>query len=85
MDNWIAKNPKPDGTKHSLYRDGLRIFTTIDSRMQAMGESAVEAHVKNLQKEFFRQNSKRANPTAPFLDLRSGEIDTLMERTAYRT
>ena len=85
MDNWIAKNPKPDGTKHSLYRDGLRIFTTIDSRMQAMGESAVEAHMKNLQKEFFRQNSKRANPTAPFLDLRSGEIDTLMERTAYRT
>ena len=85
MDNWIVKNPKPDGTKHSLYRDGLRIFTTIDSRMQAMGESAVEAHMKNLQKEFFRQNSKRANPTAPFLDLRSGEIDTLMERTAYRT
>ena len=85
MDNWIAKNPKPDGTKHSLYRDGLRIFTTIDSRMQAMGESAVEAHMKNLQKEFFRQNSKRANPTAPFLDLRSGEIDKLMERTAYRT
>jgi penicillin-binding protein 1A len=85
MDNWIAKNPKPDGTKHSLYRDGLRIFTTIDSRMQAMGESAVEAHMKNLQKEFFKQNSKRANPTAPFLDLRSGEIDTLMERTAYRT
>ena len=36
IDNWIAKNPKPDGTKHSLYRDGLRIFTTIDSRMQAM-------------------------------------------------
>ena len=85
MDNWIAKNPKPDGTKHSLYRDGLRIFTTIDSRMQATGESAVEAHMKNLQKEFFKQNSKRANPTAPFLDLRSGEIDTLMERTAYRT
>ena len=85
MDNWIAKNPKPDGTKHSLYRDGLRIFTTIDSRMQAMGESAVEAHMKNLQKEFFKQNSKRANPTAPFLDLRLGEIDTLMERTAYRT
>ena len=36
MDDWIANNPKPDGSKHSLYRDGLRIFTTIDSRMQAM-------------------------------------------------
>ena len=85
MDDWIAENPKPDGSKHSLYRDGLRIFTTIDSRMQAMGEAAVDAHMKNLQQEFFRQNTKRANPTAPFLDLREGEIDTLMERTAYRT
>jgi penicillin-binding protein 1A len=85
MDDWIANNPKPDGTKHSLYRDGLRIFTTIDSRMQAKGEAAVEAHMKNLQKEFFKQNTRRANPTAPFLDLREGEIDTLLERTAYRT
>jgi penicillin-binding protein 1A len=85
MDDWIAENPKPDGSKHSLYRDGLRIFTTIDSRMQAMGEAAVDAHMKNLQQEFFRQNTKRANPTAPFLDLREGEIDTLMERTANRT
>ena len=85
MDDLIAENPKPDGSKHSLYRDGLRIFTTIDSRMQAMGEAAVDAHMKNLQQEFFRQNTKRANPTAPFLDLREGEIDTLMERTAYRT
>lgn len=85
MDDWIAENPKPDGSKHSLYRDGLRIFTTIDSRMQAMGEAAVDAHMKNLQQEFFRQNTKRANPTAPFLDLREGEIDTLMEKTANRT
>ena len=85
MDDWIAKNPKPDGTKHSLYRDGLRIFTTIDSRMQAMGEAAVDVHMKNLQNEFFKQNTIIANPTAPFIDLREGEIDTLMERTAYRT
>jgi penicillin-binding protein 1A len=85
MDEWIDKNPKPDGDKHSLYRDGLRIFTTIDSRMQAMGETAVDEHMENLQKEFFIQNTKIANPTAPFLELREGEIDTLMVRTAYRT
>ena len=85
MDNWIANNPKPDGNRHSLYRDGLRIFTTIDSKMQAIGEAAVDEHMKNLQKEFFKQNTKRINPTAPFLELREGEIDTLMERTAYRT
>ena len=85
MDEWIAKNPKSNGDKHSLYRDGLRIFTTIDSRMQAMGEAAVDEHMENLQKEFFIQNTKIANPTAPFLELREGEIDTLMVRTAYRT
>ena len=85
MDGWIKANPKSDGTKHNLYRDGLRIFTTIDSRMQNLGEEAVNAHMKNLQKEFSKQNTRRANPTAPFLDLRSGEIDTLMLRTAYRS
>ena len=85
MDNWIANNPKSDGNRHSLYRDGLRIFTTIDSKMQAIGEAAVDEHMKNLQKEFFKQNTKKINPTAPFLELREGEIDTLIERTAYRT
>ena len=85
MDGWIRENPKPDGSKHDLYGDGLQIFTTIDSRMQSAGEDAVSAHMKNLQKEFFLQNNKDRNPTAPFLDLRSGEIDTLMLRTAYRS
>ena len=85
MDGWIRENPKPDGSKHDLYGDGLQIFTTIDSRMQSAGEEAVSAHMKNLQKEFFLQNNKERNPTAPFLDLRSGEIDTLMLRTAYRS
>mgnify|MGYP003324809066 CR=1 FL=1 len=36
-------------------------------------------------KEFFKQNTQNTNPTAPFLELRKGEIDTLMERSAYRT
>ena len=85
MDGWINTNPKGDGTKHNLYRDGLRIFTTIDSRMQGLAEDAVSAHMKNLQKEFFTQNTPIENETAPFLDLRSGEIDTLMRRTAYRS
>jgi penicillin-binding protein 1A len=85
MDAWIDANPKPDGTKYNLYRDGIRIFTTIDSRIQQLAENAVGAHMKNLQREFFLQNTEELNPTAPFLDLREGEIDTLMERTAYRT
>ena len=85
MDGWINENLKSDGTKHNLYRDGLRIFTTIDSRMQQFAEDAVSGHMENLQKEFFSQNTKELNPTAPFLDLREGEIDTLLERAAYRS
>jgi len=85
MDDWINENPKPDGSKHNLYRDGLRIYTTIDSRIQQLAEDAVIEHMKNLQKEFFLQNTEEENPTAPFLDLRDGEIDTLLQRTAYRS
>lgn len=85
MHTWVKNNPKVDGTNYNIYRDGLRIYTTIDSRMQAMAENAVSTHMKNLQKEFFYQNRKKVNPTAPFLELRDGEIDTLMVRTAYRS
>ena len=85
MDDWINENPKPDGSKHNLYRDGLRIYTTIDSRIQQLAEDAVIGHMKNLQQEFFLQNNEEKNPTAPFLDLRDGEIDTLLQRTAYRS
>ena len=85
MDDWINENPKPDGSKHNLYRDGLRIYTTIDSRIQQLAEDAVIGHMKNLQQEFFLQNTEEENPTAPFLDLTDGEIDTLLQRTAYRS
>jgi penicillin-binding protein 1A len=85
MKKWIRKNPKADGNPYNLYRDGLKIYTTIDSRLQTIAENAVAGHMKNLQKEFFRQNTKQLNSTAPFLDLRKGEIDTLLTRTAYRS
>ena len=85
MKGWINSNPKEDGSKYNIYRDGLKIFTTIDSRLQQIGENAVKSHMKNLQKEFFIQNSLSNNKTAPFLELREGQIDTLMERSAYRS
>ncbi len=85
MKKWIRENPKTDGSSYNIYRDGLKIYTTIDSRLQVLGENAVSQHMKNLQKEFFLQNTKDLNPTAPFLDLREGEIDTLLTRTAYRS
>ena len=85
MKKWTRENTKPDGSNYNIYRDGLNIYTTIDSRLQSIAETAVSTHMKNLQNEFFNQNMKTRNPTAPFLDLRDGEIDTLLERAAYRT
>ncbi len=81
MKDWIKNNPKPDGSKWSLYNDGLTIYTTIDSRMQKYAEDAVQQHMPRLQAEFFNQNTPRRNPTAPFLELTRGAIDTLMEKS----
>ena len=80
MKDWIKNNPKPDGTKWNLYNDGLKIYTTIDSRMQKHAEDAVQQHMPRLQAEFFVQNTPKRNPTAPFLDLELEEIDALLNR-----
>jgi|SaaInlStandDraft_1057018.scaffolds.fasta_scaffold00460_3 penicillin-binding protein 1A len=85
MRSWTKNNPKADGTNYDIFRDGLSIYTTIDSRLQEIGETSVSAHMSNLQEEFFLQNTPEANPTAPFLDLREGEIDTLLQNTARRS
>ncbi|WP_209401008.1 penicillin-binding protein 1A [Pseudozobellia sp. WGM2] len=84
MNDWISKNPKPalEGgrDKWSLWLDGLKIYTTIDSRMQANAEDAVRKHMTKLQAEFFHQNTPDRNPTAPFLDLDKSEVNSIMER-----
>lgn len=83
MKKWVEDpaNRKPDGSKYSIYQDGLKVFTTIDSRMQRYAEDAVAQHMPRLQKEFFHQNTPRRNPTAPFLELTYGAIDTLMRNS----
>jgi len=80
LNRWIKENPKPDGSKYNIYLDGLKVYTTIDSRMQANAETSVREHMKRLQAEFFHQNTPQRNRTAPFLDLTNGAIDTIMER-----
>ncbi|MUP45182.1 penicillin-binding protein [Gramella sp. BOM4] len=83
MKEWIAENPKPDGTEYSLYRDGLKIYTSIDSKMQEYAEDAVMKHIANLQKEFDRQNE--SNPTAPFRDVDNSEIESIVESAMKRS
>ena len=78
------KNHKPDGTPYDLYHDGLRIYTTIDSRMQKYAEEAVSEHMQNLQKSFFRE--KRKKSYAPFsMDLTEEDIDGIMNRSMRQT
>ena len=78
------KNHKPDGTPYDLYNDGLRIYTTIDTRMQQYAEEAVNEHIQDLQKSFFRE--KRKKSYAPFSkDLTPEEIDGIMNRSMRQT
>ncbi len=80
LKRWVENNPKPDGEKWNIYLDGLKVYTTVDSRMQRNAEEAVQEHMKDLQTEFFHQNTPQRNATAPFLDVSRGAIDTIMER-----
>lgn len=82
MKEWTNKknNKRPDGKKYDIYSDGLKIFTTIDSRMQFYAEQAVAQHMPKLQAEFDHQNTPDRNKTAPFLELNASEIKALMKR-----
>jgi penicillin-binding protein 1A len=77
---WCAKNRKKDGSNYNIYTDGLKIYTTINSRMQRYAEEAVDEHIaKNLQPRFFR--AKAGKKTAPFTsDLSQEEVDKIMDR-----
>ncbi len=78
LKDWIEKNPKPDGEKYNIYRDGLKVYTSIDSRMQKYAEEAVKEHMKNLQAEFDSQNKK--NKTAPFRGIGENDIKKIVDR-----
>ena len=67
---WVEKNPKPDGIKYNIYTDGLRIYTSIDSRMQKYAEEAVIDHLKNtLQPQFDREKGSRGPYTTNSAEL----------------
>ena len=78
---WCNKNKKKNGEPYSIYTDGLRVHTTIDSRMQKYAELAVEKHVaKYLQPAFDKANLKK--PNAPFSkDLSSAQVKNILMRS----
>ena len=77
---WLTKNPKADGTTYNLDKDGLRIYTTIDSRMQKYAEQAVKEHLgKELQPLFDKELKYKRN--APFAnDVGQDVIEKLMKQ-----
>lgn len=82
---WSQNRLKPDGTHYNIYKDGLRIYTTIDSRMQKHAEAAVAEHLGGyLQREFF--NHWRGHNSAPFgTDLSREEVNRLMSNAMRRS
>ncbi len=78
LKKWAEDNKKPDGSDYDVYKDGLKIYTTIDSRMQLHAEEAVTAHMKNLQEEFFIQC--KGNKNAPFVNITEAETQKIFSQ-----
>lgn len=78
---WCNKNKKPDGSYYDIYKDGLKIYTTINSRMQKYAEEALAEHLsKEVQPDFYTRAKDFKNP--PYSDdLTKKEIDDLIRRS----
>ncbi len=82
---WCAKNKKNDGTNYNIYTDGLKIYTTIDSRMQRYAEEAVRQHLgEYLQPRFFKE--KKGRKKAPYTNmLTEQQVDEILQRAVRQT
>ena len=78
LKNWVKDHKKPDGEEYDIYSDGLKIYTTIDSKIQEHAEEAVQSHIKNLQEEFYIQ--QKGNKNAPFLSITDAETQKIMDK-----
>src|SRR5690554_2068451 len=83
MEDWIKENPKPDGSKYNIYQDGLKVFVTIDSKMQEYAEESVKAHMPRLQAVFDDQNKN--NNTAPFRHITEKETEGILNSAMRRS
>jgi penicillin-binding protein 1A len=83
--SWCNKNKKPDGSSYDIYKDGLKIYTTINSRMQKYAEEALTEHLsKEVQPDFYLRAKGFKNP--PYSDdLSKKEIDEIMMSSVERT
>lgn len=82
---WCAKNKKKDGTNYNIYTDGLKVYTTVNSHMQAYAEEAVQEHLGGyLQDRFFAEKAKKK--TAPFSwRLSEAKANEILERNVKQS
>jgi penicillin-binding protein 1A len=82
---WCAKNKKPDGTPYDLYKDGLKIYTTINSKMQKYAEESLTEHLsQEVQPDFYKRAKGFKNP--PYSDdLTKKEVEEIMQTSIERT
>lgn len=78
---WTRENLKPDGSNYDLFGDGLRIYTTIDSRLQKYAEESVAEHMPELQKKFEEEIGNRD----PWIDSQRRPIPNFLENAVKRT
>jgi penicillin-binding protein 1A len=85
MDSWCKKHINPEtGKPYNIYRDGLRIYTTVDSRMQQYAEEAVNEHMRDLQKIFEKDLKNKKN--SPFAwNVSKQEIESMMNSSVKRS
>ncbi len=83
LKSWCATHTKPDGTSYDLYRDGLQIYTTIDSRLQEYAEKAVQDHIREHQAKFWKDQKR--NKKAPFRGVTDAEIESIMLQSMRRS
>ena len=84
MKSWCKENYKSDGENYNLYTDGLKIYTTIDSRLQRFAEEATVVHMSSLQKDFYKHWD--GQPNAPFPeDFEPEQIELLLSQSMKRS
>ncbi|MGB4448449.1 MAG: transglycosylase domain-containing protein [Cloacibacterium sp.] len=83
INNYLEEYEKETGKDVNIYRDGLKIFVTLDSKMQKYAEEAIKEHMTSLQKSF--DSEQRRNPNRPFYFLKKDQIDGIMMAAMKRT
>ena len=84
LKEWCKNNQKADGSNYNLYTDGLKIYTTINSKMQQYAEEAVHSHIASLQDDFFKHWKGYTN--APFpKDFDKDQIYAILEQGMKRS